>query len=406
MDKFKLDAAAVKYARRALSRQPESIESEQLLEVALASADDEGTMAFLRKGLDVSPSLLPWHLYYQNYMQVHHPEHNLEREYTAYCKKHENDASCYYLLARVVNDRSNAYQFYEFSDRQGGMEGKGLYAIAKDRWLRGEFSEALPYVQRAMKLAPNNGLYAGLEEQILLALRDYDTLLANALSGEAGGSTERRAEKTVLYLTCAGYHKQASDKIADVGGRQSAELPRLNAIRYYSVGNIPDYLECLEEMHNPHTAMEKLLHAEQIANVDNLISQKVNHPYWEHLVIYCAAMGQNQHAIAERNWGKAIAEVGTQSNDHNRLARLLEGTELLGLDTVRSLDIDATEKTVLCVALGYRYPEMQQQLHDLALTYNFTPAYPQILVKKWVRNATTARNAKKELPSQTIALGL
>lgn len=32
----------------------------------------------------------------------------------------------------------------------------------------------------------------------------------------------------------------------------------------------------------------------------------------------------------------------------------------------------------------------------LTLTYNFTPAYPQLLVKKWIRAAMTAKNRTQE----------
>lgn len=405
MKELNLKVAATSYARAALLMDPASDESTPLLNMALDGADDVEIQKFLQHGLNQKPTLLPWHLYYQNYMTIHHPEHNLEREYTLYCKNHSEDPQSYYLLACVVKDRSNAYRFFEYSDKQKGMGGLGLYAIARELCVRGNFREAQPYAQAAVEMAPENLQFSDLNEQILLALRDYDTLLEQTLHTRENPSERELAEKTVLYLTCAGYHKEAAKAIERAGEKQSTELPRLNAIRFYTVGNIPDYLECLAEMNRSRSAFEKSLHMNRIEEADDMLSKKEDHPYWEHLVLYCAAMSLNNQEIAERNINKAIAELDQSSIGYFKLARLLSGEDEVSVDAIRAVDIDSSEKAILCVALGYRFPENQRAFSELALTYNFTPVYPQLLVKKWINNTSATRPASAR-SSQTVALGM
>lgn len=405
MVRLELEKAAIKYARRALLMEPASEESDELLKVALRDTNDSGTMAFLSKELDSSPALLPWHRYYQNYMQAHHPEHNLEREYTLRCKNYPEEPASYYLLASVVQDRQTAYSFFEHSDKENGMGGLGLHAIAHDLYLRGQFKEALSYSRKAMQCAPHNASFKELNEKLLLALRDYDTLLTNTLKSRITSSSRSLAEKTVLYLTCAGYHQEAAAEISKLGEKWPEDLPRFNAIRFYAVGNVSDYLECMGDMGHPHTTVEKFLHLNQIAEADEFMMQHEDHPYWEHLVLYCAAMNQNLLQLAEHNLAKAIAEVDMETGCRHRITKLLTGEMEATEEAVRDIDIPAPEKTILCVALNYRFPDNKQRFNELALVYNFTPAYPQLLLRKWIRESAPSSTPAGN-PTHTVALGL
>ncbi len=405
MLRLEQEDSATAYARHALRMNPALKESAELLQVAFKGADDSEILAFLRKGMDAAPSLLPWHLYYQNYMTINHPRHDLEHEYTLRCNSNPDDATNYYLLARVVRDRQSAYRLYEHADKNNAMGGLGLYAIAHDHYIRGQFKEALPFSTQAMQRSPQNGAFRELNENILLALRDYDSLLSDTLKTRIQSQSRSLADRTVLYLTCAGYHKEAATEISRIGEKWPEDLLHLNAIRFYAVGNISDYLECMADMGNPHTALEEFLHRDQIADADALISQKRDHPYWEHLVLYCAAMSQNKLQIAERNMEKAIREVDAGRSSYNRIVKMLSGEETTTLEAIRNLDISAQEKALLCVALSYRFPDLEQPFDDLALSYNFTPAYPQLLLKKWIRQSA-AKAVSTENSTHTIALGM
>ncbi len=388
LSQLDLPEAATGYARQALLMSPDSMEAGDLLKTALKGAEDADVLSFLRNGLASSPVLLPWHLYYQNYMRIHHPEHDLAREYTLRCKDHSDDPACYYLLGLVVQNREAAYSLLEHADKMNGMGGLGFQAIAQDLYVRGRFKQALPYSLRAIEQAPGDAGYRELNDNILLALRDYDTLLANTIASGSDTASIDQAEKTVRYLTCAGFHREAAAKIVELGGIWPRDLPRLNAARYYAVGNINDYLDCMADAKNPHSRMETLLQYNRIEEADELISQKEDHPYWEHLVLYCAAVNQNQPEIAQRNLEKGIAEADTSIYCYYVLTRMIRGEVAVSEAAITDLDIPAPEKAILCVVLNYRFQNLQP-LIQLAASYNFTPSYPQLLIKRWINRSST-----------------
>ena len=131
-----------------------------------------------------------------------------------------------------MNNAPDAYTLYEYSEKAGGMNGQGFSAIAKDLVARGEFTQALDYVQKAQDKDPENLIARSLHEEILLALQSYDELLAI--------TPEDDPEKTVRHLTFAGHHQQAESAISRFSQEDQAQLAHLNAIRYYAVGNVSD----------------------------------------------------------------------------------------------------------------------------------------------------------------------
>lgn len=377
-----LPEAAGAYAKRALAMNPAEAESAQLLPVALMNEDDTKIQGFLKQGMVETPALLPWHLYYQQYMSRHHPEHSLAREYTQRCKNNPNDPATFYLLGCVLTNRTDAHKFFLRSEKDRGMGGLGYHAIAYDLFLNGEFRKALPFSRKAVQRSPRSANFRILNEEILLALRDFDTLLE---SKNRHISTSKQARNKVLYLTCAGYHREAEKTAQRFAGKFGLTLPELNAIRLYAVGNIEYYLDCVDEAGDRHAELEKLLHQNRIADAHTQLTQNEDHPYWEHFVLYIAAMNQSLPDIAGIHLNKAVDEVDPDKSGHRKITGLFSGDGNYSADDIKSIDIPAQEKAILCVALGYRFPDRRDEMNALSNLYNFTPAYPQLLLKKWTR---------------------
>lgn len=387
MRSFGLNRESIDYARRALADHPATDESVELLDVALDRADDAYVLAFLKNGLDETPALLPWHLYYRNYMMIHHPEYNLERDYTLRCKNLPDEAEAYFLLGRVLHNRDAAYKFFEHSETLPRMEGEGYQAIARSLFVRGQFAEARPYSQKAVACNTTNTVFLDLNEQLHMALREYDELIAHIKSAPPNLSDRERSRRNILYLTCAGYHREAEAAAVQLSEQHVETLPALNAIRYYAVGNIAEYLSCITETETEHTRMEILLHNNRLEEADRLMSQNESHPYWEHLVLYCAAMNQGLPGIAETHLEKAASKAGHETVNRHIVATLLSDNSPPSIEELRNLDIDAQEKAVLCISLGYRFAELQPTLNTMAENYNFNRTYPQLLLKTWMRSS-------------------
>ena len=389
MQNKKLLKAAGQYARAALLENPDTPETTKLLQVALQQQSDAEKLNFLRKGLRLTPTLLPWHLQYQAYMQDNHPETDLTEEYTARCEQNLNEPESRYLLARILKNRVMAYRLYAASDEKNGMKGLGLFAAARELYLRGNYATALPYAQRAMQQNPGNPAYANLRNTLLLATKDYRTLLKELLTLPKDSiPREKFLHQEILYLTGAGFHSEAN-KIIEQLPKEDSDLKRhLNAIRFYVVGNLSDYLDCLNQMSDPKSVLIELLHTGKIDQAEKLIAASGAHPYWEHLIAYCVAAKLNETDIAERQMKLAFSILSSAANPSlHQLGTLLQDPKKIDTDTIIQMDIEAQEKAVVLTALGFLLPERQESFFLHANTYNFAPTYPQLLLNKWIGNA-------------------
>ena len=367
---------AVLYARRTLAMNPATPEVDPLLEIALSDFTPDQKITFLRKGLSTVPAVMPWHLRYQDLVMLEQPDHDLVREYTTLCTDHPDQPAHYYLLGRVMKDARNAYKFFEHSEKAGGMKGLGFYSIADDLTARGHFEEALPYVKKACEADPENPSFDILREDILLALEKYEELL------EVRSTPSSR----IRNLTFAGYHMEAEEAIARFCEEQADLQPHLNAARYYAVGNVHDYHTCLADAGDPHVELEKLLHANRITAAHRMFTEDTAHPWWEHLVLYYAAMLQQETEIGAYHLEHALDDLDRNNLAYRSTADLLAAAQAPDADSIRRLHIGAHEKALLCMALSCRYPEHSDTYRQLARQYNYRPEYPQLLLKKWLRN--------------------
>ncbi|MBN2702942.1 MAG: hypothetical protein JXR23_01910 [Pontiellaceae bacterium] len=374
--------AAEKYARNALEMNPLTKEADLLIPLAVKPMDDQQTLAFLKKQLDHIPSLLDWHLYYQDYMKVHYPETNLEAEYYERCQQNISEPESRYLLARVAKDRSLAYQFYEASDLDYGMNGMGYSAIAYELYLLGSFSEAQPYIQKALQHDPSNMLFRELYEHILLAQRNYKKLAEELLQTNLSSSSDETTKKAVIYLTCAGFHQEAMEAITKHAEEGSAQYARLNAHRLYAIGNVVGYLQNLRAAKDAHVDFEEFLYAGKIESADEALTALEFASWQDHLLLYCAAMQQDNEALAKQNMDQTIESLSKETLTHQQIADLLRKAQSVTPDSIQKLDIEAPEKALLLTAFGWNNPAQKTAFHALARLYNFTPTHPQLFIEE------------------------
>jgi len=375
-----LPEAAADYARKALAMNPETHEAVPLLKRALNGSEHKTIERFLRRRLAITPALLPWHLYYQNHVLSTQAEHTLIEEYTTRLKNYPEEPEASYLLGKVIEDPAAARKFFLFSERGTGMNGIGYYALASDLFYRGEFQEALTFSKKSREKNPAYVENRILYEEILLALKKYDELLA--LGNQLNDFSE---EKNILYLTCAGYHQEAEAAITASGNGSAQRHSELDAIRYYTVGNMADYVLSLEETDAQAATFQKFIHQNNIAEANRVLTADVNHLWSDHLILSCGAKAAQEEAIAELHLSTAAEGIEKYSVHRKRMRLMLESGNAPSQEKIKALQVAASEKALLCATLGFRFPDRKSEYHALAQLYNFTPAYPQMLVKKWTR---------------------
>lgn len=381
---------ATGYARRVLVAEPAGEEVEALLQIATSDLTLKQTLAFLQRGKAVLPPVLLWHHFYQNLMETQQPEYDLQTEYGLLCKAHPDTPEYYYLLARVARKRVTAKLFFVKSEEGSGSHGLGFYAVAYDLLCSGEFIEAQTYSKKALKQSPNHEQFKALDQHIQLALQEYEGPLRNL---EAGSNDIDTVANKVKYLTLLGEHKAAEATIESFSDAGEGRGSYLKAARFYAVGNVSDYLENLVRSGRGNALLQKHLHAGKVKAAHQYLSLNETHEYTAHLILYCAAHYHGYPELAEIELAKARAELGALTPAQRVAIGFLSSDTPPSIQAILELRMMPMEKSILCASLGFKFPAQKPAFFKLSRKLNYTPQYPHLLLKKWMRNAVQRQPA-------------
>lgn len=390
---------ATKYAGRLLTIDPSVEDMETLLEIATSELTVEQAVGFLETGKRILPPLIAWHCFYQDFMGVRQPGHDLQTEYGLLCKQHPDTLEFYYLLGRVARNRDISRKLFEKSEKPPGCGGAGFFAIAYDLLCAGEFKEAQPYSQRALEQAPDQPEYKALDRQIHLALRQYDQPLAQVsarleMEPENG---EWVAEK-IKYLTLLGDHHAASEAIKNFPGSDETWTHYFSAVRFYVSGNVKGYLNSLMASGRESAELKKLLHSGNIEAAYSIMAGDEGCEYTDHLILYCAAKYHGYPKIGEIELTRAIEKMGESTPVQKEVATILSGDTPPSASQILDLRLMPKEKAVLCASLGFKFPVHQESFFSLSKKLNYAPEYPHLLLKKWVRQPVAVQKHSSTSP--------
>jgi len=317
-------ADVAEYARRALVIDPSMAETEELLKIAISDQTTDQALAFLQKGKTISPPLPKWHCFYQNYMEVRRPGHDLQTEYALLCKAHPDMPGFYYLLGRVARSRASAKLLFEKSEQGSGSHGMGYHAIAYDLLCSGQFKAAQPYSKKALEKSSGHPEFKEVEKQIHLALRQYEPLLQHVQANlEADPSNDKWGAEKVKYLTLLGEHTAATEAINNFPKTSNNKNACFLAARFYVSGNVAGYLENLLASGAENASLQQFLHAGKVEAAHSLFGKNKSHEYTAHLILYCAAEYHGHSKIAETELAKTIAELGQSTSIRKEVASIL-----------------------------------------------------------------------------------
>ncbi len=377
---------AIQYARRALEVIPDSEETQDLLKVAVKDFSNEQIIEYLKPGIESFPPRLNWHFFYQDFITTFKPEYDLQTKYALLCESHPEVPEYYFLLGRIVQNRDSAKLLYEKAERGRGCGGMGYWAIARDQLCSGQFSEAQPNAEKALKKAPESQLFTQLTHRIHLALRQYDILLSDVRDDLAQNPTNgMQTAELIKYLTLLGKHSAADEAARKFEGIGSEWGAYFNAARFYAVGNTDDYLESLSASGIGNNEWQQLLHAGDIEAAQMLLNEREPVEYLDRLLLYCAARFHNHPRIAKTALDGAIDRLDASTGTKHTIATLLSQPASPKLKDLLDLQIWPEEKAILCTALGYRFPARQDAFFKLAQKFNHSLEFPQLLLKKWAR---------------------
>lgn len=384
------------YARSALLLEPAQPTNIELLPLAVSDQPPEEALLFLRNGTTHSPVLPEWHQFYQDYIERHHPEYDLQTEYAQLCQKHPDTPIYYYLLGRILKNRTDAWLLFEKAEENEGVGGFGYNAIAYDSLCLGNFKQALEASVKALAEAPNNETFDEIHTQAQLAVGKYSDLLQLATDElEKKPLDGQAAAMKVKYLTLLGRHSEAVKASAEFSTKaDNLEKPDesgiiwshfLDATRYYAVGNIADYLVSLENSQAPNAGYELSLHAGNLQQAVHIFTQRKQRTYTDCLILYCAAKYHKHDAIAEAAYKSALLELENPDRYHQAAKILLESTTPPTAEQLQNLLILPNEKTIVAAALGFKFPAQKKVLFGISQKFNCNPFFPHQLLRKWTK---------------------
>jgi tetratricopeptide (TPR) repeat protein len=383
------------FARTALSLQPDLPETPFLLPHALSDLDPAASTNFLQTGLQQNPPLIFWHRFYQDFMQQNIPHHDLQTEYALHCKAQPENQLFYYLLGRVVQDRNNAMLLFEKAEGSPHINGLGFYEIARIHLFSGNFKEALSFAEKAVDKAPSNPDFNGLLNEALLANGAYDRLLLKVQElRKLAAHDFTLAAQEMTYLTLLGRHDEAAHAGASFASENETFTTDenairwshyLDAIRYYTVGNMKDYLKALTNARAPEAPYQQALISGHLDQALELLNKKSETTYTDYLLLFCAAFNTGQETLANEARLLALTQMPKNTPDQKTAFELLKGSRPLSIHQLTILELPAPEKALIAVALGYTHPAKQKICFNLARKYNYTPAPPHQLLKRWIQ---------------------
>lgn len=375
-----------KYARRALMIDPAAPESKQLLQIALDSFSETQSIQFLQRGISIHPPLLIWHLFYQDFIKSLEEPYDLPSEYSKLRTTYPDEPLYAYLLGCVSKKRSTAILHFQESEKGSGVKGMGYYAITRELLYTGQFKTALTYSKKALEQSPNNLKIKKIEQQIHLALNQYDPPLqyvqARLLKEPENGEW---VAKQIRYLTLLGKHKAVEEIIncfPDETGKWEAYF---KANRFYVVGNTSGYIKNLQRFDPKNAHRQYLLYTGKIEEACTLPNPNLTAEYMQHLLLYCAAQYHSHSKIAKTELVKAIASIGKKNPVQREITAILSAPAAPSTKQLLELRIMPKEKAILCTALGFKFPAHKKTYFKLARKFNSVPEPPWLLLRKWTR---------------------
>jgi tetratricopeptide (TPR) repeat protein len=338
---------------------------------------------------------IEWHRAYQEVIERSKPSFDVVGEYKTLSDAEPADSGLLYLLARVTPNQSDKSrildQAIEVSKSVSpyALYGKGYEFISK-----GEFDQALPYVERAVRAEPSNISFTTAYQTCLAAMGRWSEAIekiSKAHDDDSPISQTQKLTSTLPLMIAAGRRDEAEAKILQLVN--GLEMPTeskqqwkagLEDLLQYAAGDLnliysryeEDELDLrfwmLVSQNKLDEATKMMAEADSVEDPNSYIS---------HLLLYVRGHDANRADIADKHLKLAIARLETGDADERLLAGLLAAPELPGAETYVPTAWPSQSRTV-ALALSRRIPEKKAEYEALANRLNFERTFPYWFIKE------------------------
>lgn len=366
--------------------QPQEPASSEIL-ISLLGLDEFAQEA--ASELAARPPLIEVHRAYQNAVDIQQPDADLESQYESLLAQDPDNGDLIYLLARVTDDPDKAIALFKQAASPPYNSQYAVAALAFDSLTRGSFEEAKVLVQSVDPATVSEMQFGWLADEVRMACQEYDAILNGIPRSPSGvplsendawtdvhfrtlrGDTDEEFEEWLgafcAYLPSIGYEKAGIDQFREV----------LRSQRMYAAGDLDTYFATVDTEGDPQLAFERALYESNLDAASALLGDEplATDPL-NHLTLFLCAAQSGQQDLADAHLAKGAELLGEGDGESRDYAAILKGEAPLDIErALRNGTIPFTKRVVLA-ALGARFPEHAEPLHELARKLNYSRSFP------------------------------
>jgi tetratricopeptide (TPR) repeat protein len=385
---------ALQVAERLIRRYPDqAMLLHEYVELAEKSGRGPQAEAVLKAGLEKRPVNAPWHRAYQTLLQNSGREPQLREQYQQLLQADPQNARLMYLMGRVEQDHARARELFEASAAAEPNFGWPWFALSYDAMSAADWPTAWECAKKARecRMDPTatavvwhmSGLGAG-ETQVLeqeyrskMGARPIDLqnamLLCDVLAA-SGKPEETKAVFQQIQMQLAGGNptvQRALVSIRETVNYLLGDLSGLEAPRIADLATIDSvYGHYLLAAGRP----------EEAASAPSL--KESWQDAWQALSLSIAFSLAGRDAEADE-WRKVCCDkLDKGDTDSVRSAGLLRSETAPDFSVLSAVVHAPSQKALLLVALGIRFPELRSQCHELASKLNVSRMPPYLLLNR------------------------
>lgn len=359
------------------------------LQALSAAVKNDSVIDILKPFLDDIPVLTEAHRHYQDCMELARKDDQLVNEYQKRLEKNPENSTLLYLTGRLLTG-NEANKYYEKALNGDTPNPYAYNALAWGYTAEGDFKKALPLVEKAVSLNPDNKNFRSLYRDLLLAQKKYAKLIeVNQKEIEISPTSYERWGEKVAFMSLSGKSSEIPQAVSQYMSVLKAEkidttayLDYLNLMIAVSKNQKEKATQLCRKM-GMYNFIGELLGG-NVPTADSILSNVEDETPYNHLLLYSVAKQSGNSDIAAKSLKKTVAALENGTREEIRLAEALNGSKF-SFDEIANLDLYPSTKILVLTALGVTYPDLQQRAFSEAKKFNFIISPTQLLIDSMIK---------------------
>lgn len=369
-------------------------DDEKVLTAVIVGLKPEKALALFESKLGDRPLQINLHRCYQNLSEKFRPGFDLAAQYAALAGKEPENGVFQYLLGRIQHDPTQARAFYQKALTAPQPCAFAHIGLSSLELASANFEAALEHCVEAEKKAINSETTHEAKKACLLALHQYDELIADIrrLRQKTPDNIELAAEEirySLLKTPEAQSVKSLIDSFCQTALADWKESEKTKAKAYlegtvaYTLGDEKMFANKISIFPSPLLRFQAAVCERNLKTASEAITSDARSDFQLMLYLLASLVGDSE--AATKSWTVAEASLRKDYVDEPEMIAFLDGKSTASPEKICRLQIMPDQKRVLLAALGVRYPQHRPLFHDYAVKFNNNPDFPHILVKAVVK---------------------